>query len=194
LLIRKVFGASSEKLDPSQLDLFLLQGENAPGKAQASSALEEADPQRSRHRPAPKEKHLPDNLPVIEEVIDPEEVKEAPDQWRCIGSEVSEQLDCEPARFLKRRLVRRKYVSRQNPEDAPVIAALPPRLQERSIPAAGLLAQITVSKMWTIFRFTGRSRFIGRGTGSGCRDKATPGGWGWWPIGSSRSTTLSDPA
>ncbi len=146
LLIRKVFGASSEKLDPSQLDLFLLQTENAPGKSQASSALEEADPQRSRHRPSPKEKHLPENLPVIEQVIDPEEVKEAPDQWRCIGSEVSEQLDYEPARFLKRRLVRRKYVSRQNPEDGPVIAALPPMLQERSIPAAGLLAQIIVSK------------------------------------------------
>jgi hypothetical protein len=31
LLIRKIFGASSEKLDPSQLDLFLLQEENAPG-------------------------------------------------------------------------------------------------------------------------------------------------------------------
>jgi hypothetical protein len=58
LLIRKVFGASSEKLDPSQLDLFLLQAENAPGKSDASSALEEADSQRSRHRPSPKEKHL----------------------------------------------------------------------------------------------------------------------------------------
>ena len=146
LLIRKVFGASSEKLDPSQLDLFLLQGENAPGKSQASSALEEADPQRSRHRPSPKERHLPDNLPVIEQVIDPEEVKEAPQQWRCIGSEVSERLDYEPARFLRRRLVRRKYVSRQNPLEPPVIAALPPMLQERSIPAAGLLAQIIVSK------------------------------------------------
>ena len=146
LLIRKVFGASSEKLDPSQLDLFLLQAENAPGKAQASSALEEADPQHSRHRPSPKEKHLPENLPVIEEVLDPEEVKEAPEAWRCIGAEVSEQLDYEPARFLKRRLVRRKYVSRQNPEDAPVIAELPPRLQERSLPAPGLLAQIIVSK------------------------------------------------
>jgi transposase len=146
LLIRKVFGASSEKLDPSQLDLFLLQAENAPGKAPASSALEEADPQRSRHRPAPKEKHLPDDLPVIEEVLDPEEVKEAPEAWRCIGAEISEQLDYEPARFLKRRLVRRKYVSKTSPEDAPVIAGLPPRLQERSIPAAGLLAQIIVSK------------------------------------------------
>jgi len=146
LLIRKVFGSSSEKLDPAQLEKFLQQGENSPGKAPASSALEEAESQRSRHRPAPKEKHLPDNLPVVEEVIDPEEVKAAPEQWRCIGREVSEQLDYEPARFLRRRLVRRKYVSRQNPLEAPVIAELPPMLQERSIPAAGLLAQIIVSK------------------------------------------------
>jgi transposase len=149
LLIRKVFGASSEKLDPSQLDLFLSREcgtENAPGKSDASSVLEEADPQRSRHRPSPKEKHLPENLPVIEEVLDPEEVKEAPEQWRFIGSEVSEQLDYEPARFLRRRLVRRKYVSRQNPLDAPVIAKLPPMLQERCTVAPGLLAQVIVSK------------------------------------------------
>ena len=86
LLIRKVFGASSEKLDPSQLDLFLLQTEDAPGKTEASSALGEADPQRSRQRPSPKDKPLPENLPVIEQVIDPEEVKAQPEQWRCIGS------------------------------------------------------------------------------------------------------------
>src|SRR5476649_444602 len=146
LLIRKVFGASSEKFDPSQLDLFLLQTENAPGKAQASSALEEADPQRSRHRPSPKDKPLPEDLPVVEQVIDPEEVKAEPDQWRCIGSEVSEQLDYEPARFLRRRLVRRKYVSKIDQDAAPVIAELPPMLQQRSTVAPGLLAQIIVSK------------------------------------------------
>jgi len=39
-------------------------------------------------------------LPVVEEVIEPEPVKTAPEKWRCIGQEVSEQLDYEPARFL----------------------------------------------------------------------------------------------
>ncbi len=146
LLIRKVFGASSEKLDPSQLDLFLLQAENAPGKSEASSALEEADSQPTRRRTTPRDERFPEDLPVVEQVIDPEEVTAQPEQWRCIGSEVSEQLDYEPARFLRRRLVRRKYVSRQNPLEAPVIAELPPMLQERSLPAAGLLAQIIVSK------------------------------------------------
>jgi transposase len=146
LLIRKVFGPSSEKLDPAQLDLFLQQAENAPGKAPASSLAEEADLQRSRHRPAPKEKHLPDDLPVLEEVIDPEEVKQAPEAWRCIGQEVSEQLDYEPGRFLRRRLIRRKYVSKTDRDGAPVIAELPAMLQQRSGVAPGLLAQILVNK------------------------------------------------
>jgi transposase len=146
LLIRKVFGPSSEKLDPSQLDMFLQGGENTPGKTLASSAPEEADPLPNRRRaPRPGER-LPEDLPVVEEVIDPEEVKAAPDQWRCIGSEVSEQLDYEPARFLRRRLVRRKYVSKIDQDATPVIAELPAMLQQRSTVAPGLLAQIIVSK------------------------------------------------
>jgi transposase len=146
LLIRKVFGPSSEKLDPSQLDLFLQGGENSPGKEPASSALEEADPLPLRRRAPRSDKRLPEDLPVVEQVIDPEEVKAAPDQWRCIGSEVSEQLDYEPARFLRRRLVRRKYVSKIDQDAVPVIAELPAMLQQRSTVAPGLLAQIIVSK------------------------------------------------
>ena len=88
----------------------------------------------------------PADLPVIEEIIDPKEVQKAPEAWRLIGAEISEQLDYEPGRFLRRRLVRRKYVRRGDPEAVPVIAALPPSLQERCIAAPGLLAQIIVSK------------------------------------------------
>ena len=66
--------------------------------------------------------------------------------WRLIGAEISEQLDYEPGRFLRRRLVRRKYVRRGDLEAVPVIAALPPSLQERCTAAPGLLAQIIVSK------------------------------------------------
>src|SRR5271156_1069561 len=146
LLIREVFGASSEKLDPSQLDLFLLTTETTPGKSQASSALEEADPQPFRRHGPRNQERLPEDLPVVEQVIDPDEVTAQPDQWRCIGQEVSEQLDYEPARFLKRRLIRRKYVSKQDRDSAPVIAELPSMLQQRCTVAAGLLAQIIVSK------------------------------------------------
>ena len=42
--------------------------------------------------------------------------------------------------------MRRKYVSRINPQEAPVVAKLPPMLQERCTVAPGLLAQVIVSK------------------------------------------------
>ena len=74
-MIRKVFGASSEKLDPSQIDLFLLEPENAPGKTSASSALEEADPRLPVALPHRERDRWPQDLPVVEAVIDPEEVK-----------------------------------------------------------------------------------------------------------------------
>ena len=59
---------------------------------------------------------------------------------------MSEQLDFEPGRFLKRRTVRRKYVHRTELDAVPVIAPLPACLQERGVPAPGLLAHILVSK------------------------------------------------
>jgi len=62
-----------------------------------------------------------------------------------IGEEVTEQLDYEPARFLRRRIIRRKYVKRDEPHQPPIIAPLN-LLQERSIAAPGLLAQIIVAK------------------------------------------------
>jgi len=147
LLIRRVFGRSSEKLSPGQLDLFLVSEEDEEGKDDASS-LEEANGTNASRRAkrTTRRERLPADLPVVEEVIDPKEVRQAPQQWRFIGAEVSEQLDYEPARFFRRRLVRRKYVERGRAESAPVIAALPPVLQERCIAAPGLLAQIIVGK------------------------------------------------
>jgi transposase len=73
-------------------------------------------------------------------------VKAQPERWRLIGQEVSEQLDYEPGRFLKRRLVRRKYVHRTEPDTVPLIVPLPDCLLERGLAAPGLLAHILVSK------------------------------------------------
>lgn len=145
LLVRRVFGASSERLDPAQLELLLqLPGPPAPAVAAPGRLVEPARPRsRARQECAPR---LPEHLPVVEEVMDPELVRAEPAQWRCIGQEVTEQLDYEPARFLRRRVIRRKYVHRTELDRAPLIAALPARLQDRSLPAPGLLAQVLVSK------------------------------------------------
>ncbi len=144
LLVRRVFGASSEQIDPAQLEL-VLQLAAAPAVVEEKTVPEQIvrSPAPARPRPTPR---LPEDLPVVEEVIDPEPVKAAPQSWRCIGQEVSEQLDYEPGRFLRRRLIRRKYVKRSEADGVPVIAPLPERLQERGLAAPGLLAHVIVSK------------------------------------------------
>jgi transposase len=142
LLIRRVFGSSSEQIDPAQLEL-LLQLSAAPALVAEKTIPENKTATVARRKPVPR---LPDNLPVIEEVIEPEPVKAAPQDWRLIGEEVSEQLDYEPGRFLRRRLIRKKYVHRTDADRAPVIAPLPEKLQERGLAAPGLLAHVIVSK------------------------------------------------
>lgn len=144
LLVKRIFGSSSEQMDPAQLQL-LLQDNNPPSQSEEKPLVAKIIPAPShpRRERAPR---LPDNLPVIEEVIEPEPVKAAPEQWRYIGREVSEQLDYEPGRFLRRRLIRKKYVHRTEVDQAPVIAPLPERLQERGLAAPGLLAYVIVSK------------------------------------------------
>jgi transposase len=142
LLVRRVFGSSSERLEPGQLELLLQLPEPV-------SEEPEPGPEKQLRLPFPRRQRtarLPENLPVVEEVIDPEPVKEQPQAWRCIGQEVSEQLDYEPAHFLRRRIIRRKYVHRTDRDVAPLMAALPERLLDRSLPAPGLLAHILVGK------------------------------------------------
>ena len=143
-LIKRLYGAQSEKIDPGQL-LLMLQGLDAPGKA--PEPVEAEAPRRSTDPSPPRERgpRVPAHLPVVEEVIDPEPVKACPEAWRCIGEEVTEQLDCEPARFFKRRIVRRKYARRDHPFAAPILAPLC-TLQDRCIAAPGLIAAIIVGK------------------------------------------------
>ncbi len=131
---------------PDQLLLLLAREESSPGKSPEPVAAEE--PRRSKVPSSPRERkpRLPEHLPVIEEVIIPEPVKAAPEQWRRIGEEISERLDYEPGRFLRLRTVRPKYVRRGEVDAVPVVAPLPACLLERSLVAPGLLAQIVVSK------------------------------------------------
>src|SRR5580658_6069716 len=107
-LLRKLFGASSEKIDPAQL-LLLLQGFSDPGKAPEPVAAEAPRRSTGPSPPAERGPRVPPHLAVIEEILEPEPVKAAREQWRKIGEEVTEKLDYEPARFLCRRIVRPKY-------------------------------------------------------------------------------------
>ncbi len=154
LLVRRIFGRGSEQLDDNQLMLLLQGGDDGAKKDPASSASPGAleaeitsrgkQPKTSLPRKE-REARVPEHLPAVDEVIEPQEVIATPGAWRHIGEEVTEQLDYQPAQFLRRRLIRRKYVRRDEPHQPPVIAPLN-TLQERSIAAPGLLAQIIVAK------------------------------------------------
>jgi transposase len=143
-LVRRVFGSSSEALAAGQLQLLLqAQPEPVPPVVEPISL----PVVKTLSHPRPQNKpRLPENLPVVEEVIDPDPVKAQPESWRCIGQEVSEQLDYEPGRFLRRRLVRRKYVHKSELDTRPLVAPLPACLQERCLAAPGLLSYVLVSK------------------------------------------------
>jgi len=149
-LTRMVFGRKSEKigsLDPNQLTL-LEESESKKDDAPAPDNEPEAGAQRPprKRRAKPSRPRVPDHLPVEDLVIDPEEVKACPEQWRHIGEEVTEQLDYRPARFLKLRQIRRKFVKLDAPFAPPVIAPMPPCLQERCLATPELIAQVIVSK------------------------------------------------
>ena len=126
LLLRRLYGPSSEKLDPAQL-LLMMQGLDA-GKADEPVGAEA--PRRSTAPSPPRNKarrpRLPEHLPIVEEVLVPEPVRACPEAWRLMGEEVTEQLDYEPARFFVRRLVRQKYVPHDHPFAAPECASVRP--------------------------------------------------------------------
>jgi transposase len=151
LLIRRLFGSKSEKLDLAQLELLLKEDEQ--GKADASAEKAEAIPSDEVSKPVAKRSNKkqrrerwPKDLPLEQEVIEPAEVRTNPEAFRCIGEEVTEMLDYQPAKFFRRQIIRRKFVRREEPDLAPVIAPLPESLQQRCLAAPGLLAQVIVSK------------------------------------------------
>jgi transposase len=143
MLVRRVFGSSSEKLDANQLLLDLGAGEDT-GFDEEPAAGEGAAPVARKKRTAKRDR-LPDGLPEERTVIDPPEVVASPDDWRLIGSEETVKLDVEPMRFKKVVTERRKYVRRDGC-GAPVIAPAPEQLIPGSFASASLLARISTGK------------------------------------------------
>lgn len=178
LVLRQMFGRSSEKLSPDQMDLFLQPKIEDLGKAPASS-LEEADPRHEGKEPrrSSRRDRVPEDLPVVEEVIEPAEVAAAPQDWKLIGAEVSEQLDYEPGRFYRRRLVRRKYVRRGDLFTPPSL----PRCRRACRNAAWLRRGCWRRSSWentaTTFLFTARKRSLRAATESRSRGKPWLAGW-----------------
>ena len=145
MLVKRIFGASSEKLDINQLTMDL--------GADFEQALNEEDndpdepepPPNSRKKRTLKKDRLPDDLPVERITVIPEEVRAAPEAFDCIGAEETVKLDVTPMSFKKIVTVRPKFI-RKDRSDAPVIASAPLQLINGSFASESLLTRILIGK------------------------------------------------
>ncbi len=62
----------------------------------------------------------------------------------CIGKEITEELECGPAKFYIKRYIRFKYAPKNG--DGVLIGELPERVIDKGIPGSGLLAMILTDK------------------------------------------------
>jgi transposase len=159
LLQRQLYGPRSEKIDPHQLQMILdgllaqLPAEPPPPPP-AQTKITPAAPKKPRCHPG--RKPLPADLPRKEIVIEPpaEQMVAPGPGWEKvkIGQEVTEELDCEPARFWVNLYIRPKYLwqppAGTPPVDEPsiLIGELPFRAIEKGRPGYGLLSLILVNK------------------------------------------------
>lgn len=147
LMRRQVFGAGkSEKLDRLQLQLKLKELEEKAAQAEApkQTVTYERTPPVSK-RPAPAE--LFAKLPVLETlVVEPAEVKQAPEAFERIGEERTFEVEITPPQLHKREIVRPKYRSKADRSQPPVLAPAPARPVPGGYASAGLLAWVVTSK------------------------------------------------
>jgi transposase len=150
LLVRRVFGASSEKMDADQL-LLALEGAEAKKPEAASSAADALEANNAKRTVKPRKKkggiteELLASLPAVEVVLVPEEVRAEPEAYRLVDEVVTRQLDYEPGRYVCNKIIRQRYARINMPHLPPVIAPLPTML-ERSKAGPGLLASILTGK------------------------------------------------
>ena len=148
-LRRRVFGpGQGEKLDRLQL-LLKLQGVEAELAAKAAVPTQAVSYERRVPKPekraAPAELYA--KLPVKETVvIEPAEVKAAPEAFERIGAERTFEVEIIPPQLFKREFVRPKYRAKADRAQPPVIAPAPARVVPGGYASAGLLAWVCVSK------------------------------------------------
>ena len=140
---RLAFGQKRERFEGNkdQMSLpFDMEAETA--EKQEEAVKEKLTYQRQKRKSAHQGRiPLPDHLAVEEIEIYP---KEDTSDMSCIGKEVTEELEYEPAKYYIKRYIRYKYAPKD--KEGVVIGELPGRAIEKGIPGAGLLASILVDK------------------------------------------------
>jgi transposase len=147
-LKRMLFGAKRERFIPTQYENqlslpFDTEPKSNPEKEQETITYVRKKQKRENH---PGRLALPSHLPVEEVTIEP---KEDTTGMKCIGQEVTNQLELVPAKLFIKRYIRPKYIKSQDEETESykgVIAELPVFPIEKGIAGSGLLAQIMIDK------------------------------------------------
>jgi len=164
LLLRRLYGASSEKFDPRQASLF----ETTPSEAAAAATTESAadnspapepDPSRAgSSRPGHGRRKLPDTLKTVEVIHDLTDTEilamGGAENLVCIGQEETEQVEWEPSCLYRILHIQKKYARKvQLPESGlslseknVILARKPPQPIEGGLPGPNLLAQVATCK------------------------------------------------
>ena len=145
-LRQQLFGpGKSEKQDRLQINLPLEGTTAAPvaAKVQAVSYERVAAPREKRPLPAEAFKDVPVKETIV---LEPAEVRAAPDAYERIGEERTFEIDLVPPQLFKRVIVRPKYRHKTNRALPPVVAAAPERPVMGGYASAGLLAWVALAK------------------------------------------------
>jgi transposase len=143
-LKRMLFGSKKERFiaeDKEQLTLSFEEFASQESLEDTAPVKEKITYERQKPSRHAGRNKLPENLPVVEEIIEPEGLTE--DMVK-IGEEITEILEYTPAQFFKRRIIRPKYVNKRTQEIK--IAQLPSRPIEKCLAGNSVLTQILVSK------------------------------------------------
>ena len=150
-LNQALYGKKSEKLseDDRQLAFEDLETAMAEVEAQKHAQAPEDDkkPRPNRAKGKRTSKDLPDSLPRIEEVIEPESL-ECPcgcGRMHKIGEDRSTRIDIVPAQYRVIETVRPKYACRVC-TDGVTQAPAPAWLIEGGLPTEGAIAHVLISK------------------------------------------------
>jgi transposase len=155
-LNRRIWGHSSERFikeDPLQRKLDFEGLELLPEEEeQARQAETEIQEHKARviicrEKRKPVRKPLSDTLPRVEEHIYPQDIH--PSTCTELAPEITEVLEFEPGKCFVRRIIRHKYVLKNNEvqgENSIITPQLPPLPLAKSYAGASLLAELIIGK------------------------------------------------
>jgi transposase len=157
MLLRKIWGKSSERFvneDPQQRRLDFEGLDLLPEEEElATSAKQEIEQYKTIQVPVktkthPVRKPLPEGLPREECHIYPNQ-PDLNEKWTELEPEITELLECDPARWYVRRIIRHKYALKDKSLDVEkqiITAAMPALPIAKSYAGATILADITINK------------------------------------------------